>query len=125
MACVDVKTATPAQALRMSGLRRRLDESCRLRFTMGLQADFLQVLEALGPKADTADMIRLEGAARGVKDLADEARRIGNPSTYETLLHRTTEAIKAIGPNGAFALADKVRLVEILAGPDEAWTLLE
>ena len=125
MTCRDVKNATPAQALRMSALRRRLDESCRLRFTIGLQADFLQVLENLGPKANTADMIRLEGAARGLRELSDESRRIGSPGTYDALLRQSTDAIKAIGPNGAFSLADKVRLVEILAGSDEAWTLLD
>jgi hypothetical protein len=125
MVCRDLKNAAPAQALRMSVLRRRLDESCRLRFTIGLQADFLQVLEALGSKADTADMIRLEGAARGLRELSDEARRIGSAGLYDTLLRQSTDAIKAIGPDGAFSLADKVRLVEILAGSDEAWTLLD
>ncbi len=125
MNCVEVKNATPAHLLRMSTLRRRLDESCRLRFSMALQADFLQALETVGRKAGTVEMIRLEAAARGLRELSDEAKRIGSPSTYDTLMRRTTETIKAIEPDGAFTLADKVRLVEILAGPDEACTLLD
>jgi hypothetical protein len=125
MTCGDTKSATPAQLLRMSALRRRLDESCRLRFTIGLHTEFLQILEAVGPEADAAEVIRLEEAARGVRELGDEARRVGSPNTYDMLLRQTTETIKAAGQNGAFTLTDKVRLVEILAGPDEAWTLLD
>ena len=125
MGCVDAKSASPAHMVRMATLRRRLDESCRLRFTIALQNDFLQVLEALDSDADAAAVIRLEGTARGLRELGDEARRVGSPGTYDNLLRQTTDAIKAIGSNGAFTLADKVRLVEILAGPDEAWALLE
>lgn len=125
LTCVDVENAKPSQRTRVTALRRRLDECCRLRFIMGLQTDFLQVLEDPAAQADIATVNRLEEAARGLRELADEAVRVGSAGTYELLLRQTTDATRAIGAEGAFTLADKVRLVEILAGPDEAWTLLE
>jgi len=125
MACADVENAKPSLRVRLGSLRRRLDESCRLRFIMGLQADFLQVMENPAAQVDIATVRRLEAAARGLRELADEAGRVGKPGAYELLLRQTTDATRAITVDGAFTLADKVRLVEILAGPDEAWSLLD
>jgi hypothetical protein len=110
---------------RTDDIRRRLDASCRTRFTSGLQSDFLQPLETLGPGAEDIAVIRLEEAARGLRELGAEGKRFGSAELYDTLLRQTTDAVKAMPPNGALNPADKVRLVEILAGPDEAWTMLE
>jgi hypothetical protein len=120
--------ADPAAAgrqQRMEQIRRRLDVSCRTRFTTGLRIDFLQALETLPSRSDDFGILRLEEAARGLRDLGTEGRRFGGGEVYDALLRQTVDAVKAIGPGGALALADRVRLVEILAGPDEAWALLE
>jgi len=110
---------------RVEALRRRLDVSCRTRFTTGLQSEFIQSLEALVGKPDDVAVIRLEEAARGLRELGAQGRRFGNAEVYDALLRQTTAAVKAIVPGGVLSLADKVRLVEILAGPEEAWPLLE
>ncbi|HET8997499.1 MAG TPA: hypothetical protein VFN42_12600, partial [Acetobacteraceae bacterium] len=65
-----------------------------------------------------------EEAARGLRELGMQGRRFGNAAVYDALLRQTTEAVKAIVPGSALSLADKTRLVEILAGPDEAWAVL-
>ena len=91
----------------------------------GLQAEFVQPLENLGYGASDEAVMRLEEAARGLRELGLEGRRFGSSELYDTLLRQTTDAVKAITPDGALTHSDKVRLVEILAGPDEAWAMLE
>lgn len=124
IACVDRDNAKPARRARLAAARRRLSGSAQLRFTLGLQKDFLQILESPAFDADTNSLNTLEEAARGLWELASEAARVGNAATYETLVRQTTDAIRAICPGPRFTLAAKVRLVEILAGSDEAWALL-
>ncbi len=115
----------PGVAARITELRQRLDVSCRTRFWTGLRAEFVKSLEALVSEADDQGVMRLEAAARGLRALGAEGRRFGSAEVYELLLRQTTDAVKAIPAGGALTQSDKVRLVEILAGPDEAWTLLE
>jgi hypothetical protein len=125
MACAVGDDATTAWRRRINGLRQRLDASCRLRFKLGLETDFLKILEDPASQPDAALLNRLEAAARGLRELAEEATNVGSAALYTELLRETTDAIKAVGVNGNFTVADKARLVEILAGPDEAWTLLD
>jgi hypothetical protein len=116
---------TDGGSYRTGDIRRRLDAICRTRFASGLQREFLQPLETLAPGADDMAVVRLEEAARGLRELGAEGRRFGSGELYDRLLRQTTDAVKAIPPNDALTASDKVRLVEILAGPDEAWTMLE
>lgn len=115
----------PGMAARIEQLRRRLDSSCRTRFWTGLRTEFLRSLEALVTEADDQAVMRLEAAARGLRALGGEGRRFGSAEVYESLLRQTTDAVKAIPTGGALTQSDKVRLVEILAGPEEAWALLK
>lgn len=109
----------------LAQIHRRLEISCRTRFTTGLETEFLHELEQLAERPDDAAMIQLEEAARGLRELGTAGRRFGSPGPYDGLLRQTVAAVKAIAPNSAVSLADKVRLVEILAGPEEAWALLQ
>ncbi|HET8995943.1 MAG TPA: hypothetical protein VFN42_04685, partial [Acetobacteraceae bacterium] len=56
-------------AQRVEQLRQRLDVSCRTRFTAGLQNEFVRSLEALVGSPDDAAVMRLEEAARGLREL--------------------------------------------------------
>ena len=120
-----METGGMAASHRVEQLRRRVDLSCRTRFTTGLRNEFLRSLESLGRQSDDAAVMRLEEAARGLRQLGAQARHFGSAEVYEALLRQTTDAVKAIVPGDALSMADKVRLVEILAGPDEAWALLD
>lgn len=110
---------------RVEQLRRRLDLSCRARFTTGLRNEFVRSLESVMEQSDDAAVMRLEEAARGLRELGMQGRRLGSAAVYDALLRQTTEAVKAIAPGDALSLVDKARLVEILAGPDEGWALLD
>lgn len=110
---------------RVAAIRRRLDASCRARFANDLTEEFVAPLQAMIRRPDPAAPLRLEVAARHLRTLETEARRLGGASTYDALLHRTAEAVRGIAPETGLGRADKLRLVEILAGPDAALALLE
>lgn len=99
---------------RLAAIMRRLNASCRLRFAVALEVEFEAALQA--PRSSA-----LEDAARGLRALQEQAARIGGSSSYQEPIEQ------AVGraSNTAISLIDRVRLVEILLGPDEALALLE
>jgi hypothetical protein len=70
-------------------------------------------------------MNRLEDVAVHLRNLEQEALQIESSETYGSLLREAAEHIKAAALAGALGLVDSVRLVEILAGSDEALALLD
>jgi hypothetical protein len=98
---------------RLSAIFRRLEASCRLRFAVALEVEFTAALQAGGGA--------LEDAARGVRDLQQQASRLGRGSSYDMLLRQAVE----MATGADLSLIDRVRLVEILLGSDEALALLE
>jgi hypothetical protein len=118
------ETSTSARRARLETIRQRLDASCQTRFADGLAQDLLAPLEALRDHPDPASTPRLEEAARRLRALETEARRLGGASTYDRLLRQTTAAVCKVAAEAGLARADKVRLVEILAGPEAALPLL-
>ena len=66
----------------------------------------------------------VEETARGLRQLEGAARRLGGGAFYDTLLRDTAAAVWASPADGPLGLADKVRLIEILSGPDQADALM-
>jgi hypothetical protein len=112
----------PARLVRM---KNRLGASCRQRFAIALEVEFATALQALGEDSELAVMGRLEQIAVDLRNLEQEALQVGGDETYDTLLQEAAEHIKAGALAGALGLVDCVRLVEILAGSDEALALLD
>jgi hypothetical protein len=110
---------------RVRSITQRFDASCRLRFATALEGEFVEPLRALKASAGSNDVARLEDSARGLQGLQQEARRIGSPEIYDMLLQQTAALAKTIGSDEALGLVGRVRLVEILAGPDEAAAMLD
>jgi hypothetical protein len=106
-------------------MMRRIDASCRLRFAIALEVEFAGALQVLGGVAKQTAVIRLEEVAGHLRNLEQEARRIGSRDCYDALLGHAAEQVKAMPLDRGFGLMDRVRLVEILAGSDEALALLE
>jgi hypothetical protein len=110
---------------REASIRRRLDAGCRARFAAGLADDFIARLHAAASEPASATLPIIEATARNLRALEGEARTIGSAELYDTLLREAAAAVKTLPSGGALSLVDKVRLVEILLGPDEALAVLE
>ena len=110
---------------RVHELRQRVEASCRTRFEAGLTGEFVAPLMLLRPGAEAAEVTRLEDIARDLRRLEAAARKINARNGLEAQLTRTAEEIGGMKPDGALGLADRVRLVEILAGPDAALAMLD
>ena len=114
---------SPRQQALARATQLRLDAACRARLETELAAQVLIPLRDLPGEAGA--VAGLERAARALAGYAAAARRLGNPDRYDRLLRDAAAAVGA--PAGAPALTpiDRVRMVEILAGPEAALALLE
>jgi hypothetical protein len=112
---------TGGEDARLKSMGQRLDACCRLRFATALEAEFAAALQAVGDAPGRGALARLEDTARGLHNLESEARQIASRETYDALLRQAAAMVQA----GALSLIDRVRLVEILVGPDEALAMLE
>ncbi len=110
---------------RIKAIRRQLDASCRSRFADGLTTDFIAPLRSNLGVAGDDPVERLEDAARGLRALETEARGVGGGETYDKLLRQAAEIVRQTPGADAMGRADKVRLVEILVGPEAALAMLE
>jgi hypothetical protein len=114
----EAAAGTQAQRQRVTVLRRRLDETARIRFADGLAKDLLSRLQA--PDGRVASIEAMEAAARGLRALEWEARALGGTSHYDALLRQAAEQVRLAGPAAGLDRIDQMRLVEILAGADAA-----
>ena len=81
-------------------------------------------LYRLGSSLDAAAIAGLEATARGLRVLETEARTVGGGGVYDMLLGKAATAIENRGLSGILPVADQVRLVEILVGPEAALALI-
>ncbi len=111
---------TQARA-RAQAIRERLDIGCRQRFAHAVATEFLPSLRQ--PPGGSGSAVKaLEATARHLRELESEARLIGGGETYDAQLRDAAAAVRAEGT--AMSLAERVRLVEILAGSEAAMALL-
>jgi hypothetical protein len=114
----------PQRREQLRTIRQRLDASCKARFAAGLEAELLAPLRSLGVAPDRAAINNLEAAARNLRILELEARAIGSSATYDMLLRQATDVIKGSAVKERLAPVEQIRLVEFLAGPEVALTML-
>jgi hypothetical protein len=117
--------AAPAHRSRAKAIRASLDTICRARFATGFSTDLLGRLQAVMQAPDIARIERLEATARGLRAFETEARGLGSGTRYDAQLRQAADAIRALPPTRALGLVDRVRLVEILAGPETALAMLK
>jgi hypothetical protein len=111
----------PARRAHLKTVRQTLDAGCRTRFAAGLRDEVLAPLLAEG----SPDMRILESAARDLRALETEARAVGGGSAYDLMLRQAADAVKALPAEAGPDRADRIRLVEILAGSDAALAMLD
>lgn len=121
---LDSGNAQPRRRDTLRAVRDRLDAGCKVRFAAALEDDLLMPLRHLGASPGSATISALETAARGLRVLETEARTVGSGATYDLLLGTAAAAIENGATREVLTLADRLRLVEILAGTDAALAVL-
>ena len=111
----------PARAAKLAVVRRRLDGACRARLEAA--ADGLARLLPDGAGAvDDAEVAGMEAMALEARRLEALGRRGGGVGFDDAPLRRAAEHLAA---SAALAPVDRLRLTEILLGPDAALALGE
>ncbi len=121
---LDRDDATPERHNQLRTLRQKLDSDCKARFEAGLSTELLSTLRRLPDQPDAVDIKRLETMARNLRMLESEGRTLGSGATYDRLLAQAADAVQAEPNSSGMTLADRLRLVEILAGSGAAMALL-
>jgi len=114
----------PERRRRLAAIRGRLEQDCRSRFARGIETGVAGALRSMGGSPTPKGLADVEATARGLRQLEGAARRLGGGGYYDTLLLDTAAAVWASPADGPLGLADKVRLIEILSGPDQADALM-
>jgi hypothetical protein len=122
---LETTSSEPRRREQLRAARKRLEAQCKARFASGLQDELLAPLERLGIAPAPADIPALESAARGLRVLEIEGRVVGSGSTYDLLLGKAAETIRAGAMRDRLSRADQLRLVEILVGSNAALAMLD
>jgi hypothetical protein len=118
--------ADPERRQRVASVRQTLDQSCRKHFQAALRRDVLDNPLGAATTALPGAARALETAARTVRDLETAGRRVGGVGEfYDHLLRDAAQGVIEVATASGLELVDRVRLVEILAGPEDALALLE
>ena len=124
LGAMDGDLVSPARRERLVALRARIDIGCQALFTERLSSDLLDPLRAMPGTVQAGPAWDLEDAARGLRALETEARRIGGAKTYDMLLGQAADRVREIAVQGCLGRAGGLRLMEILAGPEVALALV-
>ena len=113
---------SPERRQRLDRIRKEADALCRRRFDRAVATTLQQADTVLG-LADGDEMLdNLEGTARDLRRLESAGRRLGSSEHYDALVQTVSDRFR--DHRNGLGLADRVRMVEILSGPDEALALL-
>ena len=110
---------------RVQAIRERLDESCRTRFASGIDEAVLSPLRERDDAVAAEEQTGLEVAARHLRCLETEGRRIGSGPAYDALLDDAVGALQEASRLRRLSLPRHIRLLEILAGTEAALALLD
>lgn len=113
----------PQMRSRVQAIRQRLDAGCRRRFAHAMATEFLALLRQPAAGDDDGAVSGLEATARHLRGLESEARSIGGGAGYDASLRDAAAVVRAEA--STMSMAARVRLVEILVGPEAALELLE
>ncbi len=107
-------SSKPSRVARLERARRRLDDSCRQAFEQ------TAITLAPTPAANTEEVNSLEAGALHLRRGEAVGRRLGSAPFYDQMLRQTAERL---GRTAGLAAIDRLRLAEILLGPDAALAL--
>ena len=118
--------ASPAQLARLNGTRKQAEALCRETFRDAARETIASISApsaSPGPAEEEDEAAdAMEAMARDVRRLELAGRKLGGNTEYESILAKAVDAVHA-NP-GQLATIERVRLLEILAGPETAMRLL-
>jgi hypothetical protein len=110
---------------RLHAIRKKLDQACRERFSDGLNTGLLTPLAGAAAPVDGHSQKLMESCGRELRELETEARKVGGAANYDRLLEEAAAAVVEAAAAGTLTPVRKLRLIEILAGPEAAAALYE
>lgn len=113
----------PTRSARIAATRGRVDNACRQRFQNQLKGQVVERLAA-GLPSSPEEMHTLETAARDLRRFETVARRINNSDHYDRMLRSTMTLLAPRTEGGGQDRVDRLRLAEILLGPEKALQML-
>ncbi|MBP0492949.1 hypothetical protein [Roseomonas indoligenes] len=117
----------PARRERLQAIRRATADTCRESFAGLLSEELLGPLAALGRTGAAeahAILPSLEEAARLLRRIEGSGRRLGGAETYDFALNAAAAEVADGGAAAGLAHVERLRLVEMLAGPEAALRLV-
>ncbi|WP_257715070.1 hypothetical protein [Roseomonas populi] len=117
----------PARRERLQAIRRAADETCRDSFAALLSGELLGQLSAMrgAAVAETrAAVPALEGTARLLRRIESGGRRLGGAEAYDAALQSAAAEVARNGEGAGLSPVERLRLVEMLAGPEVALRLV-
>ena len=115
-----IDTSTPDQRRRLKGLRDKLDQVCRTKFADGLSTGLTRPLSAGPGNVDREGQTEMEICARHLRAMETAMRKVAGSGHYDDLLLQASETVEAAAQAGILTPVRKLRLIEILSGPDVA-----
>jgi hypothetical protein len=122
---IEEDTGSSIDRPRLHAIRQKLDAACRERFSDGLSVGVLTPLSAASGPVDGPSQSQMETCSRELRELEVEARKVGGAANYDRMLHEASAAVLEAAAAGTLTTVRKLRLIEILAGPEVAAELYE
>jgi hypothetical protein len=118
-----VEEARPGDRVRLRTAREAAGAACAARLARGLADDLLDPLAARTASLGDADVAAAEKVARGLRRLEEAGRALGAPADHDRALNAAWSRLAA--PTlSVLDRADRMRLAEILFGPERASAML-
>jgi hypothetical protein len=105
---------------RLKAITQKLDQACRARFADGIAQGLVLPLTVAADRVDGARQTQMETCARDLRTFETMARKVGGSGSYDQLLLQASETVLAAAVAGTLTPVRKLRLIEILSGPEVA-----
>ena len=114
--------ATPERRAQLEQIRREADTVSRRTFGRAVDQFMALTQSAMSASFDDTVITGMEAFARDLRRLGTISRRLGGADQYDGRLEAAAASIQSMG--GDLGFADRIRLVEILAGPEQALAMV-
>lgn len=116
-------TGRPTRSARINATRARVDSACRIQFQTMVQNQVTSRLAGGLPQAPD-EIAAFEATARDIRRFEGVARRISGSDHYDRQLRTVVDGLAPNAGDDSDSRVDRLRLAEILLGPEKALQML-